>query len=185
MKTAALFHAMACNNAWANHQLLGACEGLSQEAFAAERTGFFPSIRLTLVHILEVDRFYIDALEGGGQGRSVYELPPPQTLAELRTQQSCSDARLIAFCAGLGDAALEAAVTLAREDGPRADTVGRVLLHLFQHQIHHRGQAHAMLAETDVKPPQLDEFFLAEDEAIRRDAFAQLGWEETDIWPPD
>ncbi len=24
----------------------------------------------------------------------------------------------------------------------------------FQHQIHHRGQAHAMLLETTVKPPQ-------------------------------
>ena len=35
-----------------------------------------------------------------------------------------------------------------------------VLAHLFQHQIHHRGQAHAMLAGTDVPPPQLDEFFL-------------------------
>ncbi len=35
-----------------------------------------------------------------------------------------------------------------------------VLAHLFQHQIHHRGQAHAMLAGTPVPPPQLDEFFL-------------------------
>ena len=35
-----------------------------------------------------------------------------------------------------------------------------LLPHLFQHQIHHRGQAHAMLAGTGVAPPQLDEFFL-------------------------
>jgi uncharacterized damage-inducible protein DinB len=43
-----------------------------------------------------------------------------------------------------------------------------VLNHLFVHQIHHRGQVHAMLAGTSVKPPQLDEFFLAQDEPLRR-----------------
>jgi uncharacterized damage-inducible protein DinB len=40
-------------------------------------------------------------------------------------------------------------------------------MHLFVHQIHHRGQAHAMLAGTSVKPPQLDEFFLAQDLPLR------------------
>ena len=43
------------------------------------------------------------------------------------------------------------------------ETIGNTLLHLFQHQIHHRGQAHAMLAGTSVAPPQLDEFFLEFD----------------------
>jgi uncharacterized damage-inducible protein DinB len=31
-----------------------------------------------------------------------------------------------------------------------------VLAHLFNHQAHHRGQAHAMLASTEVAPPTLD-----------------------------
>jgi uncharacterized damage-inducible protein DinB len=35
------------------------------------------------------------------------------------------------------------------------------------HQIHHRGQAHAMLAGTSVAPPQLDEFFLDYDASRR------------------
>ena len=50
-------------------------------------------------------------------------------------------------------------------DGRPKERIGAVLAHLFQHQIHHRGQAHAMLAGTDVKPPQLDEFFLDHDRA--------------------
>ncbi len=40
------------------------------------------------------------------------------------------------------------------------ERIDAVLPHLFQHQIHHRGQAHAMLSSTGVAPPQLDEFFL-------------------------
>jgi len=42
-----------------------------------------------------------------------------------------------------------------------------VLAHLFTHQIHHRGQVHDMLSATSVAPPQLDEFFLRSDRALR------------------
>jgi len=52
----------AYNNGWANHRLLRACVQLSQEDFVARRTGFFPSIKATLNHIVTVDWFYIDAL---------------------------------------------------------------------------------------------------------------------------
>ena len=63
------------------------------------------------------------------------------------------------------------------------DPLVRVLADLFQHQIHHRGQAHAMLAGTAVKPPQLDEFFLAEEAPLRVEELAALGLREADIWP--
>ncbi|MCA9649682.1 MAG: hypothetical protein H6712_27885 [Myxococcales bacterium] len=36
-------------------------------------------------------------------------------------------------------------------------------LHLLQHQIHHRGRVHAMLAGSSARPPQLDELFMAEE----------------------
>ncbi|HZT19257.1 MAG TPA: DinB family protein [Dongiaceae bacterium] len=49
-----------------------------------------------------------------------------------------------------------------------------VLGHLFIHQIHHRGQVHAMLAGTSAKPPQLDEFFLDQDEPLRREELRAL-----------
>jgi uncharacterized damage-inducible protein DinB len=39
-----------------------------------------------------------------------------------------------------------------------------VLAHFFNHQTHHRGQAHAMLASTRVAPPALDlVYFIYED----------------------
>ena len=54
-----------------------------------------------------------------------------------------------------------------------------MLEHLFQHQIHHRGQAHAMLSSTSIKPPQLDEFFLAGEQDLRRDELRALGLPES------
>jgi uncharacterized damage-inducible protein DinB len=58
----------------------------------------------------------------------------------------------------------------------------RLLLHLFQHDIHHRGQAHAMLSATSVSPPQLDEFFAVGEAPLRAAEFAELGWTEDKVW---
>jgi len=49
------YRSMAYNNAWANHRLLAACAGLSPAEFVARQTGFFPSLRATLNHILIID----------------------------------------------------------------------------------------------------------------------------------
>ena len=57
---------MARNNAWSNRRLYRACGELSASELGAPRTGFFPSIRLTLNHILIVDWYYLDALEEAG-----------------------------------------------------------------------------------------------------------------------
>ncbi|MEP1575506.1 DinB family protein [Roseibium album] len=155
---------MAGNNAYANERLYQACCRLSQAEFEAERTGFFPSIRETLNHNWEVDRYYLDALREDGKGLAVYETPHLQTAEELRSAQTWQDQQLVLFCDGLSETDLDRSVTQDRgNNGVMRETIGNTLLHLFQHQIHHRGQVHAMLAGTGVAPPQLDEFFLEFD----------------------
>ncbi len=175
------FHAVAHNNAWSNHRLLQACARLSEAEYRARRTSFFPSIALTLNHILLVDWYYLDALEGGGRALEIYALSdePCATLAELVREQSAADRRLIAFCNALDEPGLGRIAVLERPGGARyPERVQDVLAHLFVHQIHHRGQVHAMLAGTDVPPPQLDEFFLAQDAPLREEEFEALGFVE-------
>src|SRR5689334_22323291 len=153
------FVAMARNNAWANHRLLIACEVLTPEEFAAPRVSFFPSLRATFNHILDVDLYYLDALEGL-DALSRYSEPDSDFTdpRSMRLAQAASDRRLVVFCGRQTDATLMSDCILPRPDRkPPPSRVAAVLEHLFQHQIHHRGQAHAMLAGTGVKPPQLDE----------------------------
>ena len=171
------FRLMARNNAWANARLLAACMRLSPEEFAAPRTGFFPSLRRTLNHILFVDRAYLADLKGTGRAHGADPIPYPDAV-DLAAAQTTVDRELVAFCDGLDDAGLDRQVAIDRRDGVAyRETVAAILSHLFQHQIHHRGQAHAMLSGTRVPPPQLDEFFLASD-APRRDAdLKRLGLE--------
>jgi uncharacterized damage-inducible protein DinB len=178
------FRTMARNNAWANHRLLAACALLGPEELDAPRSGFFPSLRLTLSHILLVDGYYLDALEGMPSSPDLDEAATPWTAFEdLRAAQRESDRRLVAYCDALPPERLAAEIVFDRGPGLRPrERIDRTLAHLFMHQIHHRGQAHAMLAGTGVPPPQLDEFLLASDAALRRDDLAALGLTESDTW---
>ncbi len=184
------FFQMACNNAWANHRLLTACMRLSPEAFAATRTGFFPSIVATLNHVLTVDWYYVDALERWLHRREANRMPstffepevPHADARALHAAQRAVDDRLIAVCAALDDARLAEGVPVMRRAGLEPERADRLLGHLFQHQTHHRGQAHAMLAGTDVAPPQLDEFWCANEAHLRARELAEIGLSEEAIW---
>jgi uncharacterized damage-inducible protein DinB len=164
------FRRMAHNNAWSNFRLQAACAKLTEAEYRAKRVSFFPSLPATLCHILTVDWCYLDALEQGRRGYAVFEKDEPfETLAELTVAQRASDRKLSEFCERLTPGSLAVAVILDRgAQGRFEESVDAVLTHLFVHQIHHRGQAHAMLAGASVKPPQLDEFFLAQDLPLRR-----------------
>ncbi|MBR1120816.1 damage-inducible protein DinB [Bradyrhizobium lablabi] len=177
------YRAFAHNNAWANHRLLTACAALSQPDFEAARTGFFPSLQLTLNHIYIIDLFYVDALEGGWLGPAAFanDVPYPST-AGLKSAQAAIDRRLIALCDALTPDLLDGFVRVNRDTRVQTERRDRLLMHLFQHQIHHRGQAHAMLSETNVPPPQLDEFFAEGEAPLRAAEFAELGWTEGSVW---
>ena len=177
------YRAMAYNNAWSNRRLLNACRELTAEEFVAVRTGFFPSIAQTLNHILIVDWFYVDGLEGGWLGPQAWSNRMPcATVPDLLREQTSVDTRLIAVCDRLTEADLNTVVRLNRDTRVQSERRDRLLLHLFQHQIHHRGQAHAMMSATARKPPQLDEFFSANEAPLRAAEFAELGWTESTVW---
>jgi uncharacterized damage-inducible protein DinB len=175
--------AMAYNNAWANHRLLSACAALTQDEFEAPRVGFFPSIQATLNHILVIDLFYVDALEGGTLGPDAWaNRTPCPTLDGLRSAQAIVDRRLIAWCNALDENGPEQVIRVHRGTRVQTERADRLLLHLFQHDIHHRGQVHAMVSGTRVKPPQLDEFFSIGEASVREAEFNELGWTEETIW---
>jgi len=109
------YRAMAYNNGWANHRLLAACARLSPSEFIAPRTGFFPSVRATLNHILVVDLFYVDAMEGGTLGPAAWADPEPcVTMDGLRQAQADVDRRLIAVVERLDTHGLERVVEVHR-----------------------------------------------------------------------
>jgi uncharacterized damage-inducible protein DinB len=176
MNALSLLRGFARNNAWANHRLYTACARLDDEALHATRTSFFPTIMKTLNHILVVDWYYFDALARRGRGLRVFDggEEPFADLVLLRDAQYRADKGLIALVERLSEDDLETEVHLERKDHIQVERAGEVLAHLFQHDIHHRGQVHAMLAGTTVNPPQLDEFFLREELPLRQRELEEL-----------
>jgi uncharacterized damage-inducible protein DinB len=173
---AATLRRFATYNSWANHRLLQACGELSTEELAAPRTSFFPSLVATLNHILIVQWYYVDALEAGGRGRACFENEIPfREHAPLMEAQLASDRQLVAFADSLRDEDVTRIVDIPRRDHTQRETVHATMLHLCTHQIHHRGQVHAMLSGTKVKPPQLDDYFLAADLPLRESGLRELG----------
>lgn len=170
-------------NRLANHRLHGAMAALGTDEFHAPRTSFFPSLAATLNHLLAVDLYYIGALHGDAGIVQAYQtFQPAGTVAELAGRQAVSDQRLIDFCLSLTPEGCAAEVALDRGDHVQRDAVGHVLAHLFMHQTHHRGQAHAMLAGTAIAPPQLDEFLMPSEAHLRVAEMQALGWREEDVY---
>lgn len=162
---------MAQNNAWANATLYQAAQNLPDNAAQTPGPGFFPTLSDTLNHIYEVDLYYLDALRDGRRGRGVYNRTHEPSLAALAALQADADAQLVTFCQNLRHEILTEARATERPDGMYHETVQALLLHLFQHQIHHRGQAHVQLHALGLAPPQLDEFYLEYDRAPAAEAY--------------
>ena len=148
----------AVNNSYANRTLFEAIAGMDHVTFTARRPGFFPSLSRTLNHIRKVDAFYLGALKGAGTGRDVYALPDIESVNALAEEQSRLDLDLLNFCDG--DIDLDRCMDVERPGARTRERIGALLPHLFQHQIHHRGQAHVQVGDAGIKPPQLDDFFL-------------------------
>lgn len=145
-------------HAWANRRLHAACATLSEERLAADRGAFFKSILGTLNHILLVDILYMDRLTGRPSRFRRLDEPVCASFAELRVRQAEMDRVYADWVATLTPQALDGNVTFRTLlDEPQIWTVPMriYLTNLFQHQAHHRGQAHNLLSQEGLDPPPI------------------------------
>jgi uncharacterized damage-inducible protein DinB len=153
---------MARYNAWQNGSMLEAADALSAEEREAERGAFFGSIRATFSHLLWADRIWMSRLsnwerpEGGIAESAAHETD----WARLATARREADAAIVAWADGLDR--LEGPLAWWSGAAGREVTRPRALcmLHMFNHQTHHRGQIHAMLTATGARPGATDLFVM-------------------------
>ncbi|MGH6940520.1 DinB family protein [Hypericibacter sp.] len=151
------FRRLARYNGWANRRLYFACADFSPAEWAALRAGFFPSLQKTLNHILVGDRLWLARFEQAEPPyRRLDELPHPE-FSELKAAREAEDERIVTYTMGLDSERLAGDLIYTNVAGePQRTPLHWALTHFFNHQTHHRGQAHAMLSSTAVKPPSLD-----------------------------
>jgi uncharacterized damage-inducible protein DinB len=159
---------MARYNRWANRRLYAACARLPEAEYLRPRQAFFGSLHGTLSHILVADWIWLDRLEGRPPRGLALDHRPFADLESLRVAREAEDARIIELVDGLGEAALAEDLIYRTVSTPQTEmrTPRHLcLLHMLNHQTHHRGQAHDQLSQTEVAPPPLDLIFYLREAA--------------------
>jgi uncharacterized damage-inducible protein DinB len=156
--TIANFRQLADYNRWANLRLCGAALEMPDEAYRRRTGVFFGSLHGTLNHLLLTDRIWLKRITGLGEHPDRVNAILYEDRQELLRARIAEDARLIGVIASYGDADLRREVSYQTTSGkPYAQPLQDILLHLFNHQTHHRGQAHACCSIlTGAEPPPLD-----------------------------
>lgn len=163
------FSSLARYNAWANRRIYAAVGELAPDEIAAPRIGFFPSLLKTLNHLIVADRIWLSRLTGiSDPEMTSLDQIVRADFAALTQARVALDARIVDVVEGIPDQRLSEVLHYKTTAGIAHETpISLVLGHMFNHQTHHRGQAHAMLSSTRIPPPALDMvYFIYEDTEV-------------------
>jgi len=157
---------MARYNRWQNTGLRKITEAMDIEALDRDHGAFFGSIRATLNHLLWADRLWMHRLAGlpdpGLSPAQSVEISPD--ILDWATHRFRLDGRIVVWADGLRavDLAGEARFTSRSLGGEVGRPIQPLIVHMFNHQTHHRGQVHAMLTAEGLSPPPTDLLFMPE-----------------------
>ena len=149
MITPAFVRLMAEYNAEMNRRLYGAADRLTDAERKADRGAFWHSIHGTLTHILWGDTQWMSRFDNWAKPAVAIKQSASMIddFEMLKTRREQADADIIAWASRVDDAWLAedlvwfsgaAQKEMRRQKGP-------LVAHFFNHQTHHRGQAHALL----------------------------------------
>jgi uncharacterized damage-inducible protein DinB len=149
----------AAYNEWQNGSLYEAAATLSDAQRRENRGAFFKSVHETLNHLLWADEIWMSRL--GTVARPETPFPGINHVAgwdELTRRRAELDAEIVAWAGGLTAGDLEG--ELVWVSGLMGGEVRRprwlAVVHMFNHQTHHRGQVHALLTGLGVQPQDTD-----------------------------
>jgi uncharacterized damage-inducible protein DinB len=164
MITRTYVRTMAAYNAEMNRRLYGAAARLSEAERRRERGAFWHSIHGTLVHILWGDHQWMSRFD---------DWPKPATpikqsdrfiagWEELRAAREKADAAIEAWADRVDEAWLADDLRWFSGAAQREIRAPKSLLvaHFFNHQTHHRGQAHALLTAAGEETGDTDLFLV-------------------------
>jgi uncharacterized damage-inducible protein DinB len=141
------FAMLAAYNAWCNRRLYDAAAALADADYHADRGAFFKSLHGTLNHILVADRIWMKRFTGEGEAPGRLDAILFDALPALRQAREAEDERIVRYVERLSEADLTGLIryrTITRPE-PVEQPLAPALLHVFNHQTHHRGQAHCIL----------------------------------------
>ncbi|WP_328591477.1 DinB family protein [Marimonas lutisalis] len=158
---------MARYNAWQNKQMKAALRELGDAACREDRGAFFGSILGTVNHLLWGDGRWMGRFDGGEAQTLAIEKSPGLTpnLSEWAVARFHMDGRILLWAEKLHavDLAGDLTWTSGAGEAPHHKPMGLCVVHMFNHQTHHRGQVHAMVTAAGGKGWVTDLPFMSEE----------------------
>jgi uncharacterized damage-inducible protein DinB len=163
------FTMFAAYNQWANRRIYDAASALPQEALERNVGVFFKSLIGTLNHLLVADRIWMKRFTGGGEAPATLDMIIHLDFSLLRRAREQEDQRIVDWISGLNEKAFDGRFTYITVTDVRtvSQRLAPALAHVFNHQTHHRGQAHAILTMLDRPSVELDLLYFQRSEAGR------------------
>jgi uncharacterized damage-inducible protein DinB len=144
----ARYRMLAGYNAWCNERLYAAAATLSDADYRANRGAFFKSVHGTLNHILVADRIWMKRFTGAGEQPPSLDAILYDDLVSLRTARQSQDTLITRYIDRLSDGEFAGPIRYKTIVNPQTieQSLAPALDHFFNHQTHHRGQAHALVS---------------------------------------
>ena len=164
MHALTLVRQMGAYNSWVNRHIYAVCEQIPDVERKLDQGAFFGSIHRTLNHLLLTDRVWIGRLTG--------QLFPMRTLgdelyadfSELQRQRVVTDRIWEALLNRYAEPDLDGDLHYVSSRGePRRYPLSHVLLHIGNHQSHHRGQVTALIQRLGYDYGDIDLLFMPVD----------------------
>ncbi len=135
-------------NAWCNERLYDAAATVSDADYRADRGAFFKSLHGTLNHLLLGDVIWMNRFTGEGTLPKTLDEILYDDFAALRAARRAMDASIGRYVGALSEADLSRPIRYRTFSNPAdiEQVLAPALDHFFNHQTHHRGQAHALLS---------------------------------------
>jgi len=147
-------------NAWCNERLYDAAATLSDADYRADHGAFFKSVHGTLNHLLVADRIWMKRFTGAGEQPASLDAILYDDFAALRAARATLDTLITGYIERLSDEDLARPFRYRTVTNPQTieQPLAPALDHFFNHQTHHRGQAHALLSAVigNDKTPSFD-----------------------------
>lgn len=178
MMTPAAARQLAAYNRWMNDKLYQAAASLPDDVLHAQQGAYFGSLFGTLSHIVVGDTVWLRRFATSPYGAEVLQpvrfwpqpaaldARPAANLAELAALRHQLDTYIEQWSTALDERVLAQDLTYRSMRGDACvKALGGVLLHFFNHQTHHRGQASSLLTQAGVDVGVTDLLALLPDAA--------------------
>lgn len=157
------FRRMAAYNEFMNEKVYGLAAQLAPGDLYGDRKAYFGSLFATLNHLVVADSIWLKrfcALPARQPALDAIRAAPAPTaltaplapdLPGLLALRQRLDRTIVHGAAELNDAALDQAIVYANMQGVvSVKRYGSLVMHFFNHQTHHRGQATTLLAQSGI-----------------------------------